>query len=64
LLRATGDGVVYLWKGAAARYHVRGDAAVESRPAPFSGEVGGDPPVRNVVSALDALADLVEASAT
>jgi hypothetical protein len=62
LLLATGDGVVFLWKGTAARYHVRGDAAVEDRPAPFSGEVEGEAPVRNVVAALDTLADLLEAS--
>jgi hypothetical protein len=64
LLLATSDGVVFLWKGTAARYHVRGDAAVEDRPAPFSGEVDGEAPVHNVLSALDTLADLVEASAT
>lgn len=62
LLREAGDGAVWLWRGAAARYHVLGEAAVENGSAPFTGEVEGDAPVTNVVATLDLLADLVEAS--
>jgi hypothetical protein len=63
LLRQPGDGVVSLWKGAAARYHVRGGASTEE-PPPFTGDVEGEAPVHNVVAVLDTLADLVEASGT
>jgi hypothetical protein len=59
LARQPGEGVVSLWKGAAARYHLT--KAEESAP-PFSGEVEGDAPVLGLVAVLDTLADLVEAS--
>jgi hypothetical protein len=64
LLRDAGHGVVSLWRGTAARYQVSGDAAVESAGPPFSGEIEGDAPVKNVIDALDALADLIDASAS
>ncbi|MDB4983756.1 MAG: hypothetical protein JWM82_4508 [Myxococcales bacterium] len=62
LLRQPGDGIVSLWRGAAARYHATNGAAGED-PAPFTGDVEGDTPVLNLVAVLDTLADLVEASA-
>jgi hypothetical protein len=62
LLRQPGDGVVSLWRGAAARYHATNGAPGEA-PAPFTGDVEGDAPVLNLVAVLDTLADLVEASA-
>ncbi|HVZ71278.1 MAG TPA: hypothetical protein VHJ20_02790 [Polyangia bacterium] len=62
LLAQTGDGVVTLWRGAAARYHATsGQSEGQAEPAPFSGEIEGDAPVLNIVAVLDTLADLVEA---
>ena len=48
---------------AAARYHAVSGATLERPTAPFSGVVDGEAPVTNVVSVLDTLADLLEASA-
>ena len=62
LLREAGDGVVSLWRGAAARYHVA-DASREGGPPPFRGEIEGEAPVATIVAVLDTLADLVETSA-
>jgi hypothetical protein len=61
LARHLGDGVVSLWRGAAARYQVRGGASAEDAP-PFSGDLAGEAPVGNVVAVLDTLGDLVEGS--
>jgi hypothetical protein len=60
--RAASSGVVSLWRGAAARYHVAGPSRIDG-PPPFQGEVDGDAPVGSIVAVLDTLADLVEASA-
>jgi len=60
--RAAAAGVVSLWRGAAARYHVAGAIGADGPPA-FRGDVAGDAPVGTIVSVLDTLADLVEASA-
>jgi hypothetical protein len=60
--RAAAAGVVSLWLGAAARYHVSGPSRLDG-PSPFRGEVDGEAPVGTIVAVLDTLADLVEASA-
>ncbi len=62
LLREAAAGVVSLWRGTAARYHVAGASSVDG-PPPFRGEIDGDAPVGTIVAVLDTLADLVEASA-
>jgi hypothetical protein len=62
VLRVVGNGVVFLWRGTAARYRIWSNGSADDRGAPFSGEVEGEAPVHQVVSALDTLADLVEAS--
>ena len=59
---AAAAGVVSLWRGTAARYHVAGANGVDG-PPPFRGEIDGDAPVSTIVAVLDTLADLVEASA-
>jgi len=59
-----GDGVVTIWSGAAARYHVLLPGSdVESLPV-FAGSVEGPAAVASVVDVLDTLGDLIEASAT
>ena len=63
MLSVAGNGVVFLWRGTAARYRIWSNGSADDRGAPFSGEVEGEAPVRQVVSALDTLVDLVEASA-
>jgi hypothetical protein len=60
VLGGASDGVISLWRGAAARYHVAGAVRAEGPPA-FRGQVAGDPPVDTIVAVLDTLADLVEA---
>jgi hypothetical protein len=62
LLRDATAGVVSLWRGAAARYHVAGTSRLDG-PPPFRGEIDGDAPVGTIIAVLDTLADLVEASA-
>jgi hypothetical protein len=60
LLREAAAGVVSLWRGTAARYHVAGASRLDA-PPPFRGDIDGDAPVGTIVAVLDALADLVEA---
>jgi hypothetical protein len=60
LLRDAADGVVTIWRGAAARYHIAGAGSAEAPPA-FRGEIEGEAPVTTIVAVLDTLADLVEA---
>jgi hypothetical protein len=60
LLRDAADGVVTIWRGAAARYHIAGAGSAEAPPA-FRGEIEGEAPVTAIVAVLDTLADLVEA---
>jgi hypothetical protein len=62
LLREAAAGVVSLWRGTAARYHVAGASRFDGPPA-FRGEIEGDAPVGTIVAVLDTLVDLVEASA-
>jgi hypothetical protein len=62
VLRAAASGVVSLWRGTAARYHVAGASQADG-PPPFRGDVEGDAPVGTIVAVLDTLADLIEASA-
>jgi hypothetical protein len=62
LLRQAAPAVVSLWKGTAARYHLRGAGLAEA-PPPFRGEIDGEEPVGTLLAVLDTLADLVEASA-
>jgi hypothetical protein len=61
VLREATAGVVSLWRGTAARYHVEGASRLEG-PPPFRGEIDGDAPVGTIVAVLDTLADLVEQS--
>jgi hypothetical protein len=63
LLRQQGDGIVSLWRGTAAAYHLAAPATADDGPPPFAGKIEGAEPVSAVVEVLDALADLVEASA-
>lgn len=63
VLREAAAGLVSLWRGTAARYHVAGADSLEG-PPPFRGEIEGDAPVGAIIAALDTLADLVEASAS
>jgi hypothetical protein len=62
VLRQAAGGVVSLWRGTAARYHVTGGDPLEG-PPPFRGDIEGDAPVGTIIAVLDTLADLVEASA-
>lgn len=59
--RDASAGVVSLWRGAAARYHVA-RAGLQAPSPPFTGAVDGEAAVANVLAALEVLADLVEAS--
>jgi hypothetical protein len=61
VLREAADGVVSLWRGTAARYHIAGAGGLEAPPA-FRGEIEGDAPVGTIIAVLDTLVDLVEAS--
>jgi hypothetical protein len=60
LLRDASDGVVTIWRGAAARYHLAGANGTDAPPA-FRGEIEGEAPVTTLIAVLDTLADLVEA---
>ena len=62
VLREAAAGVVSVWRGTAARYHVAGASRLDGPPA-FRGEIEGDAPVGTIVAVLDTLVDLVEASA-
>jgi hypothetical protein len=62
VLREAAVGVMSLWRGTAARYHVAG-ASTADGPPPFRGDVDGEAPVGTILAVLDTLADLVEASA-
>jgi hypothetical protein len=62
LVREAAAGVVSLWRGTAARYHVAGTSHLDA-PPPFRGDIDGDAPVGTIIAVLDTLADLVEASA-
>jgi hypothetical protein len=61
--RHLGDGILSLWRGAAARYHLALPAADVEAPPVFAGVIEGDAPVTTLVAILDLLADAVEASA-
>jgi hypothetical protein len=60
VLSGASDGVISLWRGTAARYHMAGAARQDGPPA-FRGQVEGDAPVDTIVGVLDTLADLIEA---
>jgi hypothetical protein len=62
LARNQGDGVVSVWRGAAARYVVSSTASAEEALPPFFGNVDGEPAVTSVVDVVDTLADLLDAS--
>jgi len=63
VLREAAAGMLSLWSGTAARYHVTSASRLEG-PPPFRGEIDGDAPVGTIVAVLDTLAELVEASAS
>jgi hypothetical protein len=62
LARELGDGMVWLWRGAAARYHLTSGGAPDEAPPVFRGAVDQPEAVMSVVAVLETLADLVEAS--
>lgn len=62
IARQQGDGVLTVWSGRAARYALANPAALSEAPEMFSGKLEGEPPVTSVVSLLNLLADVIEAS--
>ena len=62
IARQQGDGVLTLWTGSAARYLLAHPSAIAEAPPAFAGQVAGAEPVDGLVSIVDTLADLVEAS--
>ena len=62
IARQQGDGVLTLWSGSAARYLLTHPSSAAEAPPAFAGEVGGTAPVEGVVSIVDTMADLLEAS--
>jgi hypothetical protein len=62
IARQQGDGVMTLWRGAAARYLISHPSADAEAPPVFGASVDGPEPVTFVVDLLDVLADLIEAS--
>jgi hypothetical protein len=62
IARQQGDGVLTLWSGTAARYILTQPSSAADAPPPFAGDVGGTAPVEGVVSIVDTMADLLEAS--
>jgi hypothetical protein len=60
--RQQGDGVLTLWTGSAARYLLAHPSSIAEAPPAFSGQVAGAEPVDGLVSIVDTLADLIEAS--
>jgi hypothetical protein len=63
VLREAAAGIISLWRGTAARYHVTSASRLEG-PPPFRGEIDGDAPVGTIVAVLDTLAELIAASAS
>ncbi|HVV48823.1 MAG TPA: hypothetical protein VHO06_04125 [Polyangia bacterium] len=63
IARQQGDGVLTLWSGSAARYLLAHPSAIAEAPPAFAGQVVGAAPVDGLVSIVDTLADLIEASA-
>jgi hypothetical protein len=57
-----GDGVLTLWTGSAARYLLTHPASIADAPLAFAGQVDGSAPIEGLVSIVDTLADLIEAS--
>jgi hypothetical protein len=62
IARQQGDGVLTLWTGNAARYLLTYPSSIAEAPPAFAGEVTGAAPVDGLVSIVDTLADLIEAS--
>jgi hypothetical protein len=62
IARQQGDGVLTLWNGNAARYLLAHPSAIDEAPPAFAGQVSGPLPVDGLVSIVDTLADLIEAS--
>jgi len=60
--RQQGDGVLTVWSGRAARYALANPAALAEAPEMFSGKLEGEAPIGSVVSLLNLLADVIEAS--
>jgi hypothetical protein len=59
--RALADGLISLWCGAAARFHLTAAGPIDEAPAMFRGQLAGTLNVEGVVGVLETLADLVEA---
>jgi hypothetical protein len=62
IARQQGDGVLTLWSGSGIRYLLTHPSSAAEAPPPFAGDVGGTEPVEGVVSIVDTMADLLEAS--
>jgi hypothetical protein len=62
IARQQGDGVLTVWNGRAARYALGNPAVLSEAPEMFAGKLEGEAPVSSVVSLLDLLADVIEAS--
>ncbi|HLK92557.1 MAG TPA: hypothetical protein VKZ18_21865 [Polyangia bacterium] len=63
IARQQGDGVLTVWNGSAARYLLANPSSTAEAPPAFAGEVDGAASVDGLVSIVDTLADLIEASA-
>lgn len=63
IARQQGDGVLTVWNGSAARYLLANPSSMAEAPPAFAGQVEGGAPVEGLVSIVDTLADLIEASA-
>ncbi len=62
IARQLGDGVLTVWNGHAARYALANPTTLAESPEMFAGKLEGDAAVTSVVSLLDMLADVIEAS--
>ncbi len=62
IARQQGDGVLTVWNGRAARYALVNPTALAEPPEMFAGTLEGDAPLASVVSLLNLLADVIEAS--
>jgi hypothetical protein len=62
IARQQGDGVLTIWNGRAVRYGLANPSSLGEAPAMFSGKLEGEPAVADVVTLLETLADLLDAS--
>ncbi len=62
IARQQGDGVLTLWHGTGARYLLVHPSSITEAPPAFAGDVAGNASVDGLISIVDTLADLIEAS--